>query len=139
MPAFMNDDEQRKAHYQLQGTNQKCFHVYYLQITNYKLFLRILPAHKLGSDSSCFFVGRYIVLITRIRHESGLLHCFLYHITHAEKADAVFQERGDHHLVGGIDNTRHISAPIHRFVSQRGVVRKSGWYILQSRAVQKKR
>ena len=80
MPAFMNNDEQRKAHYQLQGTNQKCFHVYYLQITNYKLFLRILPAHKLGSDSSCFFVGRYIVLITRIRHESGLLHCFLYHM-----------------------------------------------------------
>lgn len=31
MPAFMNDDKQRKAHDQLQGTNQKCFHTVYLQ------------------------------------------------------------------------------------------------------------
>ena len=27
VPSLMNDNEQRKAHNELQGTNQKCFHL----------------------------------------------------------------------------------------------------------------
>ena len=57
MPAFMNDDEQRAAHYQIRRArikNVSMFIIYKLLITNY--LLRILPAHKLGSDASCFFV-----------------------------------------------------------------------------------
>lgn len=39
-------------------------------------------------------------------------------MAHAEEADAVFEERGYHHFVGGIDDAGHIAASVHGFISQ---------------------
>lgn len=43
---------------------------------------------------------------------------FFYHVAHAEEADAVFQERGYHYFIGGINDARHVPSAIHRFVSE---------------------
>ena len=53
MPAFMNDNEQRQAHNQLEGTNQKCFHVYYITI----YILRITIYFLLSTRMNSFFGG----------------------------------------------------------------------------------
>ena len=120
----MNDNEQRQAHNQLRARIKKCFHVYYitiyiLRITIYFLLstrmnsflgeeLKTLPTHQSGSDSPRFRIGSHIVIVRGVGYKRSLLHRLLYHITHAEKADTVFQERSDYHFVGRIDDARHI-------------------------------
>lgn len=82
-----------------------------LKIINYKLKIIFSKAAGIG-------IGSDIVLIGGFGDERGLVHCLFDNVGHLQEPASSLAESEVRYLIGGIEDTGHVSSPSHRFVSE---------------------
>ena len=81
------------------------------------MIIIVLILQHCAGNAACLGVSSYIVVVCRTCYERSFLHSSLDNLAHLQESAMVVTERFVYHLVGSIDDTRHVAALIDCLVS----------------------
>ena len=114
--ALMEQHQDGKREHQLQRFDQKYFHLLLIiLIIDYTLLYMM---HQFGGNAASLGIGLQIDVEIGLTVEGGFRHYLLYDVAHLQESTLATAEAGIDHLVGCIDDARHVATFPDSFESQ---------------------